>query len=89
MLADCDGQIDSTQSSKFVLSSTCPVDHVTSHKLNTPCGKAQYALVKIPTKLCDALVVGKVQRLTQEEASQAKDSLWKTFLVTPTRRPFH
>ena len=81
MLADCEDEIAYTQTTEFVLSSTCPVDNVTSYKLIPPCGKAQHALVTITGKPDDAFIVDQVQHLTPDEATDAKESLWKTLLV--------
>ena len=81
MLADCEDEIASTQTTEFVLSSTCPVENVTSYKLNPPRGKAQHALVTITGKLDEAFIVDQVQHLTPDEATDAKESLWKTLLV--------
>ena len=58
MLADKDSSHTPTQ--KFVLSSTCPMETVTSFKLDPPRGKAQHALVTITAKLGDAFVVDHV-----------------------------
>ena len=57
------------------------METVTFFKLDPPRGKAQYALVTITAKLGDAFVVDHVQHLTEEEALQAKESMWKTLLV--------
>ena len=73
MLADKDSSHTPTQ--QFVLSSTCPMETVTSFKLDPACGKAQHALVTITAKLGDVFVVDHVQHLTEEEALQAKESL--------------
>lgn len=81
VLGDCDDQDLSRKASKFVLSSTCPVENVTSYKLNPPRGKAQYALVTITSKLGDVFVVDHVQHLTPDEASDAKESLWQLLML--------
>ena len=57
------------------------MENVTAYKLDPPRGKAQHALVTITGKSSDAFVVDHVQHLTPDEASQAKESLWKTLLV--------
>ena len=79
MLAEKDKSHTPTQ--KFVLSSTCPLETVTSFKHDPPRGKAQHALVTITAKVGDAFVVEHVQHLSEEEALQAKESLWNTLLL--------
>lgn len=66
---------------KFVLSSTCHVENITSYKLDPPRKGAQFALVTITNKLNDVFVVDYVQHLTPEEASSAKVSLWKLLIL--------
>jgi hypothetical protein len=82
MLGDYDKCRDQTTStSKFILSSTCPVENVTSYKLNPPRGKAQYAFVTITGKIDDVFVVDHVLHLSPEEATDAKESLWQLLLL--------
>ena len=71
----------SREPSKFVLSSTCPVENVTSYKLNPPRRGAQCALVTITGKVRDVFVVDQVQHLTPDEASDAKESLSQLLLL--------
>ena len=66
---------------KFVLSSTCHVENVTSYKLDPPRKGQQFALVTVTSKLSDVFVVDYVQHLTSAEASDAKASLWKLLIL--------
>ena len=72
---------DPARNLKFVLSSTCPVDNVTSYKLDPPRKGVQYALVTITGKIDDVFVVDHVQHLEDKEAQHAKESLWQLLLL--------
>ena len=78
-LAELDVHNPTSHQAKFVLSSICPMENVTSYKLDPPRKGVQYALVTITSMLEDAFVVDQVQHLSPEEAAAAKNSMWTLF----------
>ena len=75
MLGDDLNDSPSATTPKFVLSSTCTLENLTSYKLDPPRGGTQHALVTITGKIDDVFVVDQVQLLDPGEAAEAKRSL--------------
>ena len=86
MLGECLADSPTANDSKFVLSSTCLMDNLTSYKLDPPRGGAQCALVTITGKIDDVFVVEHVQHLSPSEAEAAKISLRQLLLLASQGR---
>ena len=63
------------EANKFVLSSTCTLENLTSYKLDPPCGNFQYALVSITGKAENVFIVDQVQLVDSKDVAAAKVSL--------------